>query len=188
MEKQTLFTYLGNGLRHYERVKPKFDNFKNNRNFTQHFLSTFIFEREIIMASRSLNKVTLIGHLGKDPEIRYTKSGLAVASFSVATNYQIKDEQGNYQDQTEWHNIVAWGKSAEICGQWLKKGQQIYVDGRLQTRTWDDNTGVKHYKTEIVMNEMIMLGGKRDGGNGNPPSESQSIQQDSSQPPDDLPF
>jgi len=140
------------------------------------------------MAGKSLNKVTLIGHLGQDPEIRYTKTGQAVASFSVATNEQWKDNDGNQQDRTEWHNIVAWTKLAEICGQWLKKGQQIYLEGRLQNRTWDDNNGVKHYKTEIVMNDMIMLGGKREGGSAPVNSGQQNSSMNDSAPPDDLPF
>ena len=141
------------------------------------------------MAGRSLNKVTLIGHLGQDPEIRYTKNVQAVASFSIATNEQWSDQDGNKQERTEWHNIIAWTKLAEICGQWLKKGQQIYCEGRMQTRTWDDNAGVKHYKTEIVMNDMIMLGGKREGGNS-PMSEPRSFTSSSEPqaPVEDLPF
>ena len=143
------------------------------------------------MAGKSLNKVTLIGHLGQDPEIRYTKNGQAVATFSLATNERWLDQEGNQQERTEWHNMVAWTKLAEICGQWLKKGQQIYIEGRLQTRTWDDNEGKKHYKTEVVINDMIMLGGKRDGGNGNMGTDTRtsgSFEQPSGPPPDDLPF
>jgi len=141
------------------------------------------------MAGKSLNKVTLIGHLGQDPEIRYTKNGQAVATFSLATNERWLDQEGNQQERTEWHNMVAWTKLAEICGQWLKKGHQIYAEGRLQTRTWDDNNGVKHYKTEVVLNDMIMLGAKREG-NGNSHSEGRasSPMEHSSGPPDDLPF
>ncbi|MBM4166519.1 MAG: single-stranded DNA-binding protein [Ignavibacteria bacterium] len=139
------------------------------------------------MAGKSLNKVTLIGHLGKDPEIRYTKSGMAVASFSLATNATWQDQDGNQQEKTEWHNIIAWTKLAEICQQWLKKGHQIYLEGRLQTRNWDDNAGVKHYITEIVMNDMIMLGGKRD--NANAPATPLPVENSpSSGSPDDLPF
>ncbi|MBI4811033.1 MAG: single-stranded DNA-binding protein [Ignavibacteriales bacterium] len=113
------------------------------------------------MAGKSLNKVLLIGHLGKDPELSYTASGVAVAKFSVATNERWKDQDGNTQERTEWHNIVAWRKLAEICGQYIKKGSKIYLEGRLQTRSWDDkNTGVKRYMTEIIADDLIMLDSK----------------------------
>jgi single-strand DNA-binding protein len=110
------------------------------------------------MAGKSLNKVTLIGNLGKDPELSYTASGVAVAKFSIATNERWKDQDGNPQERTEWHNIVAWRKLAEICGQYLKKGSKVYLEGKLQTRSWDDkNTGVKRYTTEIIADDLIML-------------------------------
>ena len=112
---------------------------------------------------KSLNKVMLIGNLGKDPELRYTTSGVAVATFSLATSESWKDQDGNAQEKTEWHNIVAWRKLAEICGEWLKKGKKVYIDGRIQTRNYDDkNTGQKRYITEIVADNLIML----DGGGG----------------------
>jgi single-strand DNA-binding protein len=115
--------------------------------------------------SRSLNKVMLIGNLGKDPELRYTASGVAVATFSLATNESWKDQDGNTQERTEWHNIVAWKKLAEICGEWLKKGKKVYIEGRIQTRSYDDkNTGTKRYTTEIVADNLIMLDGKPNGG------------------------
>ena len=102
--------------------------------------------------AKSLNKVMLIGNLGKDPELRYTTSGVAVATFSLATNESWKDQEGNAQERTEWHNIVAWKKLAEICG------EKIYVEGRIQTRSYDDkNTGAKKYITEIVADNIIML-------------------------------
>lgn len=105
----------------------------------------------------------LIGNLGKDPELRYTTSGVAVATFSVATSESWKDQDGNAQEKTEWHNIVAWRKLAEICGEWLKKGKKVYIEGRIQTRNYDDkNTGQKRYITEIVADSLIML----DGGGG----------------------
>ena len=111
--------------------------------------------------AKSLNKVMLIGNLGKDPELRYTTSGTAIATFSLATNESWKDQDGNMQEKTEWHNIVAWKKLAEICGEWLKKGKKIYVEGRIQTRSYDDkNTGAKKYFTEIVAENIIMLDGK----------------------------
>lgn len=115
------------------------------------------------MAGRSLNKAMLIGNLGKDPELRYTTSGVAVATFSLATSVSWKDQDGNVQERTDWHNIVAWRKLAEICGEWLKKGKRVYIEGRIQTRSYDDkNTGQKRYITEIVADDMIML----DGGGG----------------------
>lgn len=111
--------------------------------------------------AKSLNKVMLIGNLGKDPELRYTSSGVAVATFSLATNESWKDQDGNLQERTEWHNIVAWKKLAEICGEWLKKGKKVYIEGRIQTRSYDDkNTGAKKYMTEIVADSMIMLDSK----------------------------
>lgn len=118
-----------------------------------------------------LNKVMLIGNLGRDPEVRSTPSGQPVASFSLATNRRWKDRDGNRQEQTEWHNIVVWGRQAEIAGQYLSKGRQIYVEGRLQTRSWDDKqTGEKKYRTEIVCDNFQMLGGRGDssfqGGGG----------------------
>jgi single-strand DNA-binding protein len=113
------------------------------------------------MAGKSLNKVILIGNLGKDPEVSYLASGVPVAKFSVATGERWKDNDGNLQEKTEWHNIVAWRKLAEICGQYLKKGSKVYLEGKLQTRSWDDkNTGVKKYMTEIVVDDMIMLDSK----------------------------
>ena len=108
--------------------------------------------------ARSLNKAMLIGNLGKDPELRYTSRGVAVATCSLATNESWKDQEGNMQERTEWHNIVAWKKLAEICGEWLKKGKKVYIEGRIQTRSYDDkNTGTKKYITEIVAENMIML-------------------------------
>jgi single-strand DNA-binding protein len=111
-----------------------------------------------------VNKVILIGNLGRDPEVRSTPSGQPVASFTLATNRRWRDKNGQRQEQTEWHNIVVWGKQAEIAGQYLTKGKQIYLEGRLQTRSWDDRqTGEKKYKTEIVCENFQMLG-QRGGG------------------------
>jgi single-strand DNA-binding protein len=141
--------------------------------------------------AKSLNKVMLIGNLGKDPELRYTTSGTAVATFSLATNESWKDADGNVQERTEWHNIVAWKKLAEICGEWLKKGKKVYIEGRIQTRSYDDkNTGTKKYITEIVADNMIMLDSK--GGTG--AVDSATAAQPVSEPAtsavtnDDLPF
>jgi len=105
----------------------------------------------------SLNKAQLIGNLTRDPEVRQTPSGRTVTSFSVATNYSWKDQNGQKQERAEFHNIVAWGKLAEICGQYLTKGKKVYIEGRLQTRDWEGDDGVKRYKTEIVADNMIML-------------------------------
>jgi single-strand DNA-binding protein len=112
--------------------------------------------------SRGLNKVLLIGRLGRDPEMRYTPSGKPVTTFSLATSRTWNTSEGERRTETEWFNIVAWGNLAEICKQFLNKGQQVYVEGRLQTRHWDDSEGVKHSVTEIVANEMILLGERRD--------------------------
>lgn len=111
--------------------------------------------------SRGLNKVMIIGNLGRDPEMRYTPSGKAVTSFSVATNRSWVNAAGERREDTEWFNVVAWGNLAEICKQYLTKGQQVYVEGRLQTRGWEDENGKKHYRTELVANEMVMLGDRR---------------------------
>jgi single-strand DNA-binding protein len=121
--------------------------------------------------AKSLNKAMLIGNLGKDPELRYTASGVAVATFTIATNESWKDQDGNLQERTEWHNIVAWRKLAEICGEWLKKGKKVYIEGRIQTRSYDDkNTGAKKYITEIVADNMIMLDGGRGAQSDAPPA------------------
>lgn len=109
-----------------------------------------------------VNKVMLIGHLGRDPEVRYTQSGKSVANFSLATTERFKDSQGSPQERTEWHTIVAWGRLAEICGQYLVKGKQVYIEGRLQTREWDDRDGNKRRTTEVIASEMQMLGRKGD--------------------------
>jgi single-strand DNA-binding protein len=120
----------------------------------------------------TLNKVMIIGNLGRDPEIRNTATGKTVASFSVATSMVWKDQSGAKQEKTEFHNIVAWGKLAEICGQYLKKGLKVYIEGRLQTSDWTGQDGVKRYRTEIVAENMIMLspkggysGGQSSGSN-----------------------
>jgi single-strand DNA-binding protein len=115
--------------------------------------------------SRGLNKVMLIGRLGRDPEMRYTPSGRPVTTFSMATSRTWNTSEGERRTETEWFNVVAWGSLAEICKQFLIKGQQVYVEGRLQTRHWEDTEGNKHSVTEIVANEMIMLGERREMNN-----------------------
>lgn len=116
--------------------------------------------------ARSLNKVMLIGNLGADPEVRHTSSGLPVATFRMATSWtRGGSEGGQREENTEWHNIVAWRRLAEICQQYLKKGSKVYIEGRIQTRSWDDaSSGQKRYMTEIVANEMIMLDSPSGGG------------------------
>jgi single-strand DNA-binding protein len=114
-----------------------------------------------------VNKVILIGNLGRDPEVRSTPSGQPVASFTLATSRRWKDKNGQRQEQTEWHQIVVWGKQAEIAGQYLTKGKQIFLEGRLQTRSWDDRqTGEKRYRTEVVCDNFQMLGSRGGGGGG----------------------
>ena len=116
-----------------------------------------------------VNKVILVGNLGRDPEVRTTPSGQPVASFSLATNRRWTDRSGQRQEQTKWHNIVCWGRQAEIAGQYLQKGRQIYVEGRLQTRSWDDRqTGEKKYRTEVVCDNFQMLGQRGDAEGGGP--------------------
>jgi single-strand DNA-binding protein len=111
--------------------------------------------------SRGLNKVMVIGHLGRDPEMRYTPSGRPVTSFSVVTTRTWTSAEGERHEESEWFNVVAWGNLAEICNQYLRKSQQVYVEGRLQTRGWEDDEGKKHYRTELVASEMIVLGERR---------------------------
>ena len=110
---------------------------------------------------RGLNKVMIIGYLGRDPEMRYTPSGRPVTSFSVATSRTWTSAEGERREETEWFNVVAWGNLAEICKSHLSKNQQVYVEGRLQTRGWEDESGKKHFRTELVANEMILLGDRR---------------------------
>lgn len=131
------------------------------------------------------NLVILIGNLGDDPAVRYTQSGAPVASFRVATTERWKGQDGQMQEQVEWHSIVAWKRLAEICGEYLHKGSKVYIEGKLQTRSWEDNNGVKKYTTEIVAREMQMLD-SRGGGD-----RSRSAGADGAAPPmgdDSVPF
>jgi len=111
-----------------------------------------------------VNKVILVGNLGRDPEVRYTKSGQAVTTFSLATTERWTNKDGGREEKTEWHRIVAWGKLGEICGEYLSKGKQVYIEGRIQTREWEDNDGNKRSTTEINANNMVMLGQAGSGG------------------------
>jgi single-strand DNA-binding protein len=114
---------------------------------------------------KSVNKVILIGNLGKDPEVKYTPQGTPVAKFSLATNERYKDKDGNWQDRTEWHNIVLWQRLAEIAGEYLKKGSKVYIEGRIRTDSWDDKqSGQKKYMTQIVGNDIVLLSGRGEGG------------------------
>ena len=126
--------------------------------------------------SRGLNKVMIIGNLGRDPEMRYTPSGRPVTTFSVATSRSWNTSEGEKHVETEWFNIVAWSNLAEICKQYLIKGQQVYIEGRLQTRHWDDQEGNKHTSVEIVANEMIILGERRDTGETT--SETETVEEE----------
>jgi single-strand DNA-binding protein len=117
--------------------------------------------------AKSVNKVILLGNVGKDPEIKATPSGTVVATFSIATSERFKDKTGNWQDRTEWHNLVAYQRTAEIIRDYVKKGNKLYVEGRLQTSSWDDKTtGQKRYKTEIIVNDLSLLSGRGEGGEG----------------------
>ena len=134
----------------------------------------------------SVNKVILIGNLGRDPEVRYTPSGAAVANFTVATNEAWTDKQGQKQERTEWHRIVVWGKTAELCGEYLSKGRQVYIEGRLQTREWTNKEGAKQYTTEVVANPVggvVFLSGGERGGQGRTPGRSGAPADDFGGPP-----
>lgn len=147
------------------------------------------------MASRGVNKVILVGSLGQDPEVRYTNGGSAIANLSLATSEEWKDKQtGEKKQKTEWHRVVIFGKTAEIAGEYLRKGSQVYIEGALQTRKWTDKNGVDKYTTEIVVNPiggvMQMLGGKSDGVQQQ--NKPQQAAMNNNQPPmdfdDDIPF
>ena len=157
--------------------------------------------------ARGVNKVILIGNLGADPELRYTGSGTAVCNMRLATNESYKDANGDLVEKTEWHNVVAWARLAEICGEYLKKGSQVYFEGSLQTRQWEDKEGQTRYTTEVKAREMMMLSDRGTGGGGGydrsneydqSPSRPQQRQQRQQQPADggydtfgpedDLPF
>ena len=114
---------------------------------------------------KSVNKVILVGNVGKDPEVKYTPSGTPVAKFSLATNEKYKDRSDEWQERTEWHNIVAWQRLAEIVGEYVKKGAKLYIEGKLQTSSWDDReSGTKKYRTEIVARDLVLLGSHENGG------------------------
>ncbi|MCH7574122.1 MAG: single-stranded DNA-binding protein [Candidatus Marinimicrobia bacterium] len=136
------------------------------------------------MQRGSVNKVILVGHIGGDPEVKYTPSGTAVVNLTLATNEVRRDKEGNDVETTEWHRLVVWGKQAEFAGNYVKKGQLLFVEGRLQTRKWEDRNGVERRTTEVVTENLTMLGSKK--GGSDPPAEADA----STQPPDDddIPF
>ena len=130
----------------------------------------------------NLNKVMLIGRLGQDPEIRYTQSGSSVANVTIATNDYWTDKQGGKQERTEWHSLVLWGKLADLAQSYLKKGSQVYVEGRLQTRDWEDQQGQKHYKTEVVVTTMQFLDSKMSDSSETEYTATPSVQKSDSMP------
>lgn len=153
----------------------------------------------------SVNKVILLGRLGQDPELKYTPSGAAVCNFSMATSESWNDKSGQKQEKTEWHRIVVWGKLAELCNQYLTKGRQAYVEGRLQTRSWEDQQGQKRYTTEINANTVQFIGGQASAGQsnyqqnnnqsqaaaepaGNMMNQDYNVSSDASFTADDIPF
>lgn len=154
------------------------------------------------MASRGVNKVILIGNLGQDPEVRYLPQGGAVTNITLATSESWRDKQsGEMKEKTEWHRVVLFGKLAEIAGEYLRKGSQVYIEGQLQTRKWQDQQGQERYSTEVVVNiggSMQMLGGRSSGNDSSPPSGGRKPQQQRTQPQnhceppmdfdDDIPF
>ena len=154
--------------------------------------------------AKSVNKVILLGNVGKDPEIRSTPGGTMVANFSLATSDRYQDQQGNWQDRTEWHNLVAFKRTAEIVRDYVKKGSKLYIEGRIQSRSWDDKDGLKHYKTEIIVNDLSLLSGRDEGSGGysrgasasapaasydqRPPAGQDDLTQSTEISDDDIPF
>jgi single-strand DNA-binding protein len=137
---------------------------------------------------RGVNKVILIGNLGKDPEIRYSPSGQPVTKFSLATGSRWKDKEGQWQDRTDWHNIVAFGRMAEVCNEYLKKGRQVYIEGRIQTRSYDDRDGNKRWITEIIAQNVNLLGRKGEPEEEVPEETDQPLVEETKTEDEDLPF
>ena len=141
----------------------------------------------------SVNKVILIGNLGSDPEVRYTPGGSAVANFNIATNEVWNNKEGNREERTEWHKIVCWNRTAELCGEYLSKGRTVYIEGRIQTRDWEDKEGNKRYTTEVVAQTVKFLGGRGEGAGKAPAKKAASAggSPEASEPipvDDDIPF
>jgi single-strand DNA-binding protein len=137
----------------------------------------------------SVNKVIVMGRLGQDPELKYTPGGMAVCNFTVATSDSYKDKAGQKQEKTEWHRVVVWGKLAELCNQYLAKGRQVYLEGSLQTRSWDDKSGQKRYTTEVIARTVQFIGGGK-GNSGSQATNDDEIPtpEDSEFSADDIPF
>ncbi len=149
------------------------------------------------MSKGTVNKVILIGRLGKDPDMRYAPSGTAIANFNMATNQSTKDKDGNFTDHTDWHRVVAFGRTAEVAGEYLVKGKLVYIEGRLQTRSWEDKNGQKKYTTEVVCSNMQLLGSRGDNdAKVDTPPETEEVPDDTAtekgttekEEGDDLPF
>ncbi len=152
--------------------------------------------------AKSVNKVILLGNVGKDPEIRSSASGVTVATFTLATSDRYQDQQGNWQDRTEWHNLVAFKRTAEIVRDYVRKGSKLYIEGKIQTRSWDDkDSGAKRYRTEIIVNDLSLLSSREDGasrsaGSGSsaasfdqrPPAGQDDAAQSAEISDDDIPF
>lgn len=138
----------------------------------------------------SVNRVILVGNLGKDPELLKTPSGVSLCKFSIATTEQFKNKQGEHQTKTDWHNIVVWGRLAEVCGQWLHKGKQVYIEGKLQTSNYEGQDGQKRYRTEIVASSMQMLGraADSDGTPGNAIPQGEGFDKESPDKWEEVPF
>ena len=127
--------------------------------------------------ARSVNKVILVGNVGKDPEVKLLASGMSVANFTLATNERFKDKSGEFQERTEWHSLVAYQRLAEIVRDYTKKGSKLYIEGRIQTRSWDDKENQKHYKTEIIVNDLVLLSGRGEGESGSSTRSASSYDQ-----------
>jgi single-strand DNA-binding protein len=142
--------------------------------------------------AKSINKVILVGNVGKDPEVKYTPSGVALAKFSLATNERFKDKSGEWQDRTEWHNVLAWQRLAEIVGEYVHQGAKLYIEGMLQTSNWEDrNSGEKKLRTEIVARDIVLLGSRETNGDGDRDSgeeEREPVPAGTGEIPEDIPF
>jgi single-strand DNA-binding protein len=149
--------------------------------------------------AKSVNKVILVGNVGKDPEIKVAGNGNAIATFSLATTDRTKDPAGNWTDRTEWHSLVAFQRTAEIIRDYVKKGSKLYIEGRIQTRSWDDKDGQKKYRTEIIVNDLVLLSGRGEGETGGysksgstydqrPPAHADDLVQSTEITDDDIPF
>jgi single-strand DNA-binding protein len=137
--------------------------------------------------ARSINKAILVGNVGKDPDVKFLPSGMAVANFTLATSERFKDKSGEFQERTEWHNLTAYQRLAEIVRDYVRKGSKLYVEGRIQTRSWDDKeTNQKRYRTEIVVNDLVLLSGRGEGDSGGPSRSSSSYDQRPPAHADDL--